>query len=45
METPRFAGQTAIVTGAAGGIGRATALRLAGEGARVLAVDIKQGGT
>ena len=29
------------VTGAAGGIGRVTALRLAQEGARVLAVDIK----
>jgi 3-oxoacyl-[acyl-carrier protein] reductase len=42
METVRFQGQAAIVTGAAGGIGRATALRLAGEGARVLAVDIKQ---
>jgi len=41
MEATRFAGQAAIVTGAAGGIGRATALRLAGEGARVLAVDIK----
>jgi meso-butanediol dehydrogenase/(S,S)-butanediol dehydrogenase/diacetyl reductase len=37
----RFAGKSAIVTGAAGGIGRATALRLAGEGASVLAVDIK----
>lgn len=42
MGAPRLAGKTAIVTGAAGGIGRATALRLAGEGARVLAVDIKQ---
>ena len=42
MGTFRFAGQTAIVTGAAGGIGRATALRLAIEGACVLAVDIKQ---
>ena len=42
MESSRFAGLTAIVTGAAGGIGRATALRLAGEGAHVLAVDIKK---
>ncbi len=42
MESSRFAGLTAIVTGAAGGIGRATALRLAGEGAHVLAVDIKE---
>ncbi len=37
--TGRFAGKAAIVTGAAGGIGRATALRLAREGANVLGVD------
>jgi NAD(P)-dependent dehydrogenase (short-subunit alcohol dehydrogenase family) len=36
----RFAGKTAIVTGAGSGIGRATALRLAGEGAAVVAADI-----
>lgn len=36
----RFAGQTVIVTGAAGGIGRATASRIAREGGRVIAVDI-----
>jgi meso-butanediol dehydrogenase/(S,S)-butanediol dehydrogenase/diacetyl reductase len=36
----RFAGRTAIVTGGASGIGRATALRLAGEGAVVVAADI-----
>ncbi|WP_233552956.1 SDR family NAD(P)-dependent oxidoreductase [Teichococcus wenyumeiae] len=35
----RFAGRIAIVTGAAGGIGAATAIRLAREGARVLAAD------
>jgi 3alpha(or 20beta)-hydroxysteroid dehydrogenase len=36
----RFEGRTAVVTGAGGAIGRATALRLAGEGARILAVDL-----
>lgn len=35
----RFAGKAAIVTGAAQGIGRAVALRLAREGARVAMVD------
>jgi len=34
-----FAGKTAVVTGAAQGIGRATALKLAAEGARVALVD------
>ena len=36
----RFAGKTIIVTGAASGIGRATASRIAREGGRVIAVDI-----
>ena len=36
----RFAGKTAIVTGAGSGIGRSTALRLAREGATVVAADI-----
>lgn len=35
----RFSGKTAIVTGAASGIGRSTAIRLAHEGARVVATD------
>lgn len=36
----RFSGKTVIVTGAGSGIGRATALRLAKEDARVIAVDL-----
>ncbi|GAA4195594.1 hypothetical protein GCM10022219_20930 [Microbacterium oryzae] len=36
----RFAGKTIVVTGAASGIGRATASRIAREGGRVIAVDI-----
>ncbi|MEU2184608.1 SDR family oxidoreductase [Streptomyces thermolilacinus] len=35
----RFGGQLVVVTGAAGGIGRATALAFAQAGARVVAVD------
>lgn len=36
----RMAGKVALVTGAAGGIGRACALTLAREGARVFAADV-----
>ncbi|MEU7293689.1 SDR family oxidoreductase [Streptomyces exfoliatus] len=36
----RFSGQTAVVTGAASGIGAASAARLAAEGASVLVCDI-----
>ena len=36
----RFAGQCAIITGAGGGVGRATAMRLAREGARVVLADV-----
>ena len=40
----RFAGKRAVVTGAASGIGRATALRLSAEGATVLIGDIDAAG-
>lgn len=36
----RFAGKVAIVTGAAGGIGRAACVRFATDGAKVVAVDL-----
>jgi NAD(P)-dependent dehydrogenase (short-subunit alcohol dehydrogenase family) len=38
----RLSGKRAIVTGAGSGIGRASALRFAEEGARVLAVDVAE---
>lgn len=38
--TERFAGKVALITGAGSGIGRAITLRLACEGAAVLAVDV-----
>ena len=40
----RLDGKTAVVTGAASGIGRATALRLCAEGAFVVAADIDAAG-
>ena len=40
----RFAGKIAVVTGAASGIGKATVLKLAGEGAHVFAADIDETG-
>jgi meso-butanediol dehydrogenase/(S,S)-butanediol dehydrogenase/diacetyl reductase len=40
----RFTDKVALITGAAGGIGRATALRLAEEGARIAAVDVNASG-
>ena len=38
----RFAGQTAVVTGAARGIGEAIAARLASEGAQVMIADVDE---
>ena len=44
MDATRHTDRTAIVTGAASGIGRATAIRLAREGARVVACDVSEEG-
>ncbi len=43
MSTRRFEGKTAVVTGGASGIGKATAERLMEEGARVVVMDVSKG--
>jgi NAD(P)-dependent dehydrogenase (short-subunit alcohol dehydrogenase family) len=43
-QNGRFGGKVAFVTGAASGIGRATALAFAGEGASVVVADISEDG-
>lgn len=40
FERPRFEGRVAVITGAARGHGRSHAVRLAAEGADVIALDI-----
>src|ERR1700722_12195008 len=40
----RFEGRVAVVSGAAQGMGKAVALRLGGEGAKIVGVDINEAG-
>ena len=42
METGRFTGKTALVTGSGGGIGQAIIARLKADGATVVATDLQE---
>ena len=42
LTQARFAGRTVVITGAGSGIGRATAVLMGSEGARVIATDIRE---
>lgn len=42
VTAERFAGKTVVITGAGSGIGKATALRVAKEGGKVIAADISR---
>lgn len=44
MADARFTGKSIIITGAGSGLGRATAVRLASEGARLALVDVSEQG-
>src|SRR5690606_6186881 len=44
MDTTRHAGKVAVITGAGSGIGAATAVRMAAEGAAIVGVDVNTEG-